>query len=283
MRKVILLTGATGFVGTQLVKVLREYGVSIRLIVRKGSKFEPTEVEEVIFTEDIFLESSEWWRVACRGVDTVIHAAWYAEPGKYLLSSRNLDCLSGTLALAKGALDAKVRRFVGIGTCFEYDLTQDTQSLNTPLNPLTPYAAAKTSAYLFLSQYFKEFDISFVWCRLFYLFGDNENVKRLVPYLHQRLSAGEMVDLTHGNQIRDFMNVYDAAREIFEIGQSHYEGAANICSGIPISIRNLAIKIADIYGRRDLLIFGSRTVDSMDPPSVVGIPHFLRPPNSLRL
>jgi dTDP-6-deoxy-L-talose 4-dehydrogenase (NAD+) len=276
MSKVVLLTGGTGFVGTQLINVLRDCGASIRLVLRKGSQLELTEAEEVIFTENIFLESSDWWRAACQGVDVVIHAAWYAEPGEYLMSAKNLDCLSGTLALAKGALEAKVRRFIGIGTCFEYDLTEEVQSLNTPLNPLTPYAAAKTSVYLFLSQYFKESNVGFVWCRLFYLFGDNENVKRLVPYLHDNLSAGKEVDLTHGNQIRDFMNVYDAAREIVEISQSNYSGAANICSGAPISIRNLAIKIADIYGRRDLLIFGSRKVSAMDPPSVVGVPHFCK-------
>jgi len=83
----------------------------------------------------------------------VIHAAWYAEPGQYLQSSKNLDCLQGTLNMAKGAVQARVRRFVGIGTCFEYDLRQDMLSIETPLKPLTPYADAKAAAYMALSQW----------------------------------------------------------------------------------------------------------------------------------
>lgn len=270
----VLLTGGTGFLGAQLLKALRMHGIATKLIVRTGSELELATAEEVIYTEDMFFESSEWWGRACEGVDTVIHAAWHVKHGDYLTSNKNLDCLSGTLALARGAVDAQVRRFIGVGTCFEYDLTEGIQSINTPLNPLTTYAAAKTSAYLLLNQYFKQFNISFAWCRLFYLFGDNENANRLVPYINSKLSAGELVNLTHGNQIRDFMNVYDAAQEIVKVGFSDYVGAANICSGIPISIKDLAMKIADTYGRRDLLKFGSYAVNHMDPPSVVGIPHF---------
>jgi dTDP-6-deoxy-L-talose 4-dehydrogenase (NAD+) len=56
------------------------------------------------------METNSWWESALEGIDTVIHIAWYAEPGKFLLSSKNLKCLLGTLNIAKGAAQADVRR-----------------------------------------------------------------------------------------------------------------------------------------------------------------------------
>ena len=148
----VLLTGATGFVGRQVARVLAAQGVALRLVVRAGSEARLEQTEDVLLTQDLFAESADWWAQACAGVDTVVHAAWYAEPGKYLQSEKNLDCLLGTLQLAKGAARAGVRRFVGVGTCFEYDLAPGHLSIDTPLKPLTPYAGAKAAAFLALSQ-----------------------------------------------------------------------------------------------------------------------------------
>ena len=49
------------------------------------------------------------------------------------------------------------------------------------------------------------------------------------------------------------------------------QGAVNICSGIPVTVREIAEEIADEYGRRDLLRFGARPENEIDPPCVVGI------------
>jgi dTDP-6-deoxy-L-talose 4-dehydrogenase (NAD+) len=274
MTRTVLLTGAAGFVGRQVLKALAKQAVKIRLVLReaKVSQIKLTDqIERVLVTTDLFAESPSWWEVACRDVDTVIHVAWYAEPGKYLQSPKNLDCLSGTIALAKGCIASKVSRFVGVGTCFEYDLGQGYLSVDTPLRPLTPYAAAKAAAFLSLSQYFAQAGVEFAWCRLFYLYGEGEDERRLVPYLRAKLSKGEVAELTSGQQVRDFMNVQDAGRMIAEIAQGHRQGAVNVCSGQRITVRELAEQIADDYGRRDLLLFGVRPDNLVDPPCVVGI------------
>jgi dTDP-6-deoxy-L-talose 4-dehydrogenase (NAD+) len=49
------------------------------------------------------------------------------------------------------------------------------------------------------------------------------------------------------------------------------QGPVNICSGTPITVRQIAEKIADEYGRRDLLQFGARPENLVDPPRVVGL------------
>jgi len=276
--KTILLTGASGFVGKQISKALNESKFRIVPVVRTGkeSSFQnQPNVARIVCSPDIFQESTDWWAEQCKDIDVVIHAAWYAEPGKYLQSSKNMDCLIGSLNLAKGAAIAGVKRFVGIGTCFEYDLSAGVLSKDTPLNPLTPYASAKAALYMGLSQWLQEQSVDFAWCRLFYLFGEGEDERRLVPYLHKQLAKGEAVDLTSGKQIRDFLDVSEAGRIIAEVAIGEQRGPINVCSGIPITVRQLAEQISDTYGRRDLLKFGTRPDNLVDPPCVLGIPNHI--------
>lgn len=270
----MLLTGATGFVGFQILKALVGRAEAVSVVVRAGSEKRLGSLAnsvEVITTLDLFKESHEWWRNVCRNVDTVVHVAWYTEPGKYLHSPRNLDCLAGTLQAAKGAAAAEVRRFIGVGTCFEYDLKGGRLGVDTPLRPSNAYAAAKAAAFIALNAWLPLQRVDFAWCRLFYLFGEGEDARRLVPYVRSRLAAGEPAELTHGGQIRDFLDVAVAGRLIADVALSDTTGPVNICSGIPITVRQLVEQIGDEYGRRDLLLFGARPDNPEDPACVVGV------------
>lgn len=271
----VLLTGANGFVGRQILKRLINRDASVRVVVRTGKEAllhgEPG-VDRVISTPSLFQESEEWWAETVRGMDMVIHAAWYVEPGKYLNAPENIDCLAGTLRMARGCSEAGVRRFVGIGSCMEYGSAGGLLSIETPLRPDSAYADSKAATYLALSHWLPDRGVEFAWCRLFYLYGEGEDPRRLVPYLHSRLAAGERADLTSGNQIRDFLDVAEAARKVVDVALGKVQGPVNICSGVAVTVRQLAEQIADEYGRRDLLNFGARPDNLVDPPSVVGVP-----------
>lgn len=267
----VLLTGATGFVGRHVHPALLRQGCDVVAVIRSGGQDRLNGGAQVIETDDIFSDGASLWESRCTGVDMVVHLAWYAEPGKYLTSLRNLDCLSGTLALARGALSAGVKRFVGTGTCFEYDLNASHLYTNSPLDPLTPYASAKAATYLALKSVMAQEGVGFLWARLFYLYGQGEDPRRLVPYLHQQVQAGERADLTSGTQIRDFMDVEEAARLLVSDALGDQTGVSNIASGQGITVRALAEQIADQYGRRDLLNFGARPDNLTDPPCVIGM------------
>jgi dTDP-6-deoxy-L-talose 4-dehydrogenase (NAD+) len=246
----------------------------VRAVIRRGTtaRLEPNAAHDPVESADLFAETSAWWQRACAGIDAVVHLAWYAEPGKYLTSPRNLSCLAGTLALAEGAIAAGVGRFIGVGTCFEYDLAAGTLSVDTALKPLTPYAASKAAAFLALSQTLPAAGVDFAWCRLFYLHGEGEDRRRLAAAIRDNLSRGAAIDLTSGQQIRDFLDVDEAGSRIAALVDSARSGAVNICSGVGITVRAFAEAIADEYGRRDLLGFGARPDNLTDPPCVVGVP-----------
>ena len=143
--------------------------------------------------------------------------------------------------------------------------------INSGTSQATPYAAAKAELYKLLSQLLSSQSIEFSWCRLFYLYGEGEDERRLVSYIHKQLSKCEKVELSSGKQIRDFLDVAEVGRIIVDVSMGSQHGPINICSGIPITVRQLAEKIADEYGRRDLLNFGARPDNLVDPPRIVGV------------
>ena len=277
-RTKVLVTGASGFVGKQITKFLSRQDIEIVLVLRsKATSLLESypNISSIIYTKNIFNENSDWWEEQCKGVDIIIHAAWYAEPGIYLQSLKNIDCLIGSLNIAKGAAAANVKRFIGIGTCFEYKLNNIPLSIDSPKNPLTIYAATKLSLYYSLSKLFEKQGIEFSWCRLFYLYGEGEDDRRFLPYLKEKLKNNEIAELTSGKQVRDYLDIKDAGKLIANVALSSQIGQVNICSGIPITIREFAEKIADEFGKKDLLKFGARRDNLIDPDFVVGIPNII--------
>lgn len=278
--KTVLLTGASGFVGRQVCRGLLDQGYEVVVTVRRQSArrsdLEPG-ISRIIETDDLFQETEEWWADKLVGIDVVVHAAWYVEWRKYVDSDANLDCLTGTLALVRAASRAGVGHFVGLGTCMEYQLPSSHLTIDSPLQPQNLYSACKLSVYHILLEYSKQHGLAFSWCRVFYLFGEGENPSRLVPYIRRQIENGEIAKLSAGTQIRDFLDVKRAGEMIANVVTTGQRGAINICSGTPITIRKLAEKIADEYGRRDLLEFGTAPIHPSDPSVVVGVCNAIEP------
>jgi nucleoside-diphosphate-sugar epimerase len=274
---VVLVTGASGFVGAQILKQLLKNGHPLRLVARPAaaSKLAGLAPDAMIVPcDDVFARSPAWWEQTCDGVDAIIHAAWYVNPADYLDSEKNPACVSGTFKMAQGAAAAGVQHFVGLGTCMEYALPSEQLSIGSPTAPSTVYGACKLALFEILDGFFKTTDMRFSWCRLFYLFGEGENDKRLVPYLTRCLEAGTPAKLGAGTQLRDYLDVAVAGAAIADVVDTGQVGAINICSGRSVSIRAFAESIADRYGRRDLLEFGAHQPHPRDPPAVVGVPNF---------
>jgi dTDP-6-deoxy-L-talose 4-dehydrogenase (NAD+) len=85
------------------------------------------------------------------------------------------------------------------------------------------------------------------------------------------LLAGLPAQLTDGHQVRDFLDIKEAAQMIVNVAIGKATGPVNICSGVGTTVRQMVEKIADESGRRDLLKFGTRAENQTDPPCVIGI------------
>ena len=269
----VLVTGATGFIGRHILTELVERGLNVSIVVRRNAEV-PDGVTNVFHTENVFCSTAKFWDSACRDASIFLHNAWYVKPGKYLNSMKNLNCMTGSLRIAELVAKAGISRFVGVGTCFEYDLSHGYLQTSTPLRPSSVYGASKAGTFLALSQALPKVGVSFAWCRPFYVYGDGQDPRCLAAYIRTQLVNQKFAVLTHGNQVRDYLEVGEVARQIVEVTLSKIEGAVNICSGSPITVRDFALKIAEKYGSSDLLRFGALTNDETYPPCVFGKPTF---------
>jgi nucleoside-diphosphate-sugar epimerase len=258
MKKVILITGSSGFVGKHVLNALEKRDVLLRLVLRKSSTIpikNSNSIEKVIYSQNIFLESKEWWVDSLKGVDAVMHLAWFVDPATYLDSIKNDECFFGTVNLAQAVIDAKVGKFLGVGTCLEYDLNSPPLSVDTALNPISRYAKTKAKTFEVLKKLFANANTKFVWCRLFYLYGEGEKPERLWPYIMVNLRDGNLVKISQPDAIRDYLNIKVAATQLVDFLLGPYVGPVNVCSGIPITIKAFAEKFANECGRSDLLVY----------------------------
>ncbi len=202
--------------------------------------------------------------------EACIHLAWYAEPGKYLDSDKNIQSLTSSLALFRMLINAGCRHIIGAGTCFEYDTNFGYLNEDTPALPASLYAAAKLSCCITGTQLAAKSGACFSWARIFYPYGPGENQKRLVPAVINALKEGKLFQSTPGEQIRDYIHVSDVASAFSTILEKKADGIFNISSGSPISIRQLLETVADLMNQKDLIQPGSIPYRAWEPPFICG-------------
>ena len=247
----ILVTGGSGFVGRELVRYLIGSGHSVRVVSRQLSI--PVADVELRHTEDLFAADEKELESHLTGVDCVVHLGWYVNPNDYIVSDKNWDCLSGSIRLGLVARSMGIGHFVGIGTCIEYERTNEFRKLSTPIKPDTAYGAAKASLYFSLSRIFDESDTEFAWCRLFFLHGEDQEPSRLVPRIRSDIRRGVVPSLGDPNELRDYLEVTEAARRIGRVVDKKLSGAFNVCSGTAVSALQLFEQFATQMDRFDLI------------------------------
>ena len=269
-----LLTGSSGFIG-KILKELINYNANVTVILRERFKNKTNNKYkniEYIFVDDLFNKDVNWWIKKLDGIDCVIHSAWFTEPTKYLNSHKNFLCLKGTLNILEAMDISKVNYFVGLGTCFEYDFNYADKPLSTscPLNPKSPYTLAKVSLLNSLKILEKTSDFKYAWCRVFYVFGDGEDERRLFPYIHKMLKNSEKVYIKNGDLVRDYIDVEEVGKLIAKIEFNTFKGEFNICSGKGRKIKNIAMELAEIYNKKELIILNESNVKDDSPAQIVG-------------
>jgi nucleoside-diphosphate-sugar epimerase len=241
----VLLTGATGFIGSHVAAALQKAGHEILPVGRD------------LLSLDFRLPSSSF--------DACVHLAWYVEPGKYLESPLNKEWVDASLRLARQVRATGCRRFIAAGTCFEYALTGQPLTETSPTDPLTVYARAK----LDLLHRLQSLDLDLTWLRFFYQYGPREYPQRLVPTVIHSLLRGAEAKLVSGERVRDFLYIEDVARAVAAVVAGRLTGVVNIGSGQRTTIRQIAGTIGELMGRPELLNFGAIAYRPDEPLDVL--------------
>jgi nucleoside-diphosphate-sugar epimerase len=266
--KRILLTGATGFIGRQCLPLLSERGYEIHAVSTRVALNCSSDIHwhKVDLLNPLQLQSL----VAEVMPSHLLHFAWYVAPGKYWTSLENIRWVQSSLELLRAFVANGGERAVMAGTCAEYDWRYGYCSEKvTPLAPATLYGTCKHSLQIMLDSLSKQTGLSTAWGRIFFLYGPYEHQDRLTSSVIRSLLKGEQVRCSHGNQIRDFLYVKDAANAFVALLESSVEGPVNIGSGRPVVLKNIIKKISDKIIKRDNIEFGAVPVSSDDPPLLV--------------
>jgi nucleoside-diphosphate-sugar epimerase len=200
----------------------------------------------------------------------LISLAWTTTHGAFWSSPANLDWAGSTLHLARIFREQGGVRFVGAGTCAEYDwgMPSPYSEAHSPCNPNTLYGVAKLATFRMLESYAKVIGLSLAWGRVFFLFGAGEGPKRLVPSILSNLLSGTPAICRNPGLSRDFMHVDDVARAFVALLDSPAEGAVNIASGRATAIGDLVTMLGEAVGRSDLVRL-EPAANSDEPDAIV--------------
>lgn len=243
------MTGAGGFIGSHVVTALERRGAEPSAF--EGDYHDPAAVESAMRT------------VRPSGL---VHSAWRLAPGShYLDDPAHVDELRASLQLFTSARQAGCTRIVGLGTCLEYDVSEEPSPEDTPLRPKSLYGAAKAALYTTSQAWAAAAGASFAWARLYYPYGPREAPHRLIPSVVNALLRGDRVATTAGLQRRSFLHVEDTADAIAAIALSDASGAFNVGAADVHSVRDVVERIARIVGRPDLVDVGRLEPRSGDP------------------
>jgi len=169
--------------------------------------------------------------------------------------------------LAQALAKAGCSRFVGAGTCAEYDWDYGYLSENlTPLRPRSLYGICKNATREILEAFCAQAGMGFAWTRFFLLYGPMEAKERLIPYVVLTLLKGGVARCTQAEQLRDFLHVEDAASAMWAVAKSDLSGPVNIGSGQAIRVRTLLEIVAQHLQREDNLALGALPTDPQEPP-----------------
>ena len=264
----ILVTGATGFVGSHLVKKILEEDYNLTGTKRTTSSlwriedvsqeinFYNVDTDRIDIINDIFEDNK---------VDCVIHLATYYK--KFTESPQEIEnIIDSNITFPSLILDIatrnKVPYFINTGTFFEYNLNKKKPiKENSEIFPYNTYAATKIGFENILKRYTRK-GIKAVTLKLFSPYGERDNEK-LVTYLINNILRNNPIEITKGEQrlsftyVEDIIDAYLKTINFIQDTNSNYE-TFNIGNNEVNSVKNIVKTLQKIEEKEVKIKWGSK-------------------------
>ena len=213
MKKTILITGSSGFIGKNLIKKIPKYSTTIE---KNGEKIDLRDKEKVL---------------KLKRVNTVIHLAGKTPYSKKLSNNEIFEHnILGTLNILEYCISKKVEKLIFVSS-YIYG-----NSKNNPINekhivqPHNTYTKSKYLAEELCKNYAKKFGIKLIILRPFNLFGNLQKKGFLISNIIEAIKNNSSISITNKNNKRDYLHIddfidvilkmidFDCKLEIFNIG-----------------------------------------------------------------
>ncbi|WNJ90033.1 NAD(P)-dependent oxidoreductase [Bosea sp. 685] len=256
----LFLTGATGFVGAETLRVALEDGHEVAAAIRPGSpaprlaqlagRFARLEI-------DLRDQAALTAAMTKYRPDAVLHLAWSGVANAARFDRRQItDNVEAACALVEACVAAGVNSFVGVGSQGEYGAGSSMREDVLP-EPTTLYGAAKVASLFLTRQLAAQAGIRHAWLRLFSTYGPDDNDGWLIPMLVNEMLAGRRPKTTLGTQSWDWLHVEDVARGILAVATTESAaGVFNLGSGRAVRVRDVVERIRDLTAPGMELVFG---------------------------
>jgi nucleoside-diphosphate-sugar epimerase len=223
----ILITGATGFIGSSLARNLikEKHTIFCTLIAGETNPFGEVNVRSIIFSyQDIkknivFLKEND--------IEGIIHLASFVQSGEHnpVDVGRLIDTnIKFSTLLLETAVQAKLKWFINTGTFWQH-------YQNSEYSPVNLYAASK-QAFESIAQYYIETNqIIFSTIQLFDTYGPNDTRPKFFSLWEKIAKTGEILDMSPGEQIIDISYIDDIVDAFILLSNNLSVGNKNIING----------------------------------------------------
>ena len=240
----IFITGASGFIGKNLLPVLGEHDLMClshsQLIENDGQNIK-------IITGNLnkpksYIDQLEQFRPDC-----CIHLAWSGLPDYSVENSKKN--LSAGISLVKNLVKVDCKKIFIIGSCWEYGSATGAVAESDESNEISVFAAFKTSLRIISESICRESNAKLIWGRAFFVYGPAQRMNALIPTCYRDFKNGEEPKINNPLARNDFVHVFDLVDSIRTLVESEVSsGIYNIGSGLSSAVWEVVNMVAHELG-----------------------------------